>query len=381
MPRGYVQAQGAAGAKFDKLFIQLERDIIDDIARRLSKARGITSSADWQLLRLQLLGNSSADIKKKIEKATGKTPAEVDALFAQAAQEAYIRDAALYSAAGKAQTPYAANAELQQLVRAMTEQTAGAVERLTRTSGFMMKNKAGRLQFTPASDTLNRIFDEWETAMLAGAFDYNAAIKKAVAALTNSGLRSVDYASGRSSRVDVAARRALLTGYGQTTSRVTFFNAQEIGTDLFEVAWHPGARPSHQLWQGRIHTRRELETVCGYGTVGGLCGANCRHSFYPFLIGVSQRQWPDSKLAALNKKENTPKEYKGKFYTLYQATQRQRALEVNMRAMVERQEALKRAKATQADIEAAAAKFNALADEYRDFSSEFDLPEQWERVG
>mgnify|MGYP002508528592 CR=1 FL=1 len=69
--------------------------------------------------------------------------------------------------------------------------------------------------------------------------------------MTASGLRTVDYASGHSNRVDVAARRALLTGMGQLTGHISDMNGQLLGTDKFEVDWHHGARPDHAKWQGR----------------------------------------------------------------------------------------------------------------------------------
>lgn len=381
MPRGYVRGQTPIQtAKLDAIFVQLEQDILDDIARRLKATKKITSTADWQINRLNYLGNSSQRIAAMIQKATGLGEAEMAKLYSDAARKTYTRDADLYNAVGKAQVPFSNNAELQQLVRAISVQSNGSIENITRSTGFMVRDRAGRLRFTPVSDIYNQYLDQNVTEMLSGAFDYNTMIRKTVTELTNSGLRSVDYASGRSYRVDAAARMTLLTGYGQVTSRVTFANANQLGTDRFEVAWHPGARPSHQLWQGRVYTRRQLETVCGYGSVWGLCGANCRHVFYPWIEGYSRRQWPDSELARLDKQENTPKSYKGKDYTTYEATQQQRKLEANLRAYNERIDMFEMAGASEEDILASRAKFLALAEQYRDFSERFGLPEQWERV-
>lgn len=383
MPRGYVQGATAAATKLDNIFFQLEQDILADIVRQVSAAGKITDLADWQVNRLNMLGQSSQTIRANIQAATGKSQSQMSQLYNDAAQSTYVRDASLFNATGRQQTPYAQNYELQQLVRAITAQTNSQIDNLTKSTGFMLRNASGRLQFTPVSDVYNKYLDQNMTALLTGAFDYNTMIRKTVQELTSSGLRSVDYANGRSNRIDVAVRRALLTGYGQLTGQVTFSNGQALGTDSYEVAWHPGARPDHQVWQGKVWTRRQLETVCGYGTVTGLCGANCRHVFYPWVEGVRGRQWSDAELAALDAKENTPKTYRGKDYTTYEATQHQRKLETAMRAYLERGALFEIADIPQDDemVVIASAKLRALKQQYKDFSKFFKLPEQWERVG
>ena len=381
MPAPYVPGGSSQASKIDKLLLQLEEDTLKDIVRRLAKAGKVTSAADWQINRLNFIGNGSRDIQNLIQAAAGKTKAEMAKLYADAAQETYTRDRDLYTATGKAQTPYSQNRELQQMVNGIINQTNGTIENITRSTGFMIKDPTtGQLRFTSTSDIYNSYLDRNITAMLSGAFDYNTMIRKTVQELSSSGLRSVDYASGRSNRVDVAVRRALLTGYAQVTSQVTFSNAADLGTDLFEVSWHPDARPDHQPWQGKVWTRRELETKCGYGSVTGLCGANCRHVFYPYVKGVSHRQWTDAELATRNAAENTPKTYKGKDYTDYQATQHQRQLETAMRAYRERTLLLLDGDAAEEDITISRAKLRALMQQYREFSKFFELPEQWERV-
>lgn len=154
--------------------------------------------------------------------------------------------------------------------------------------------------------------------------------------MTNSGLRQIDYASGRANRIDVAARRAVMTGVSQLSGKISEMNAEKLGTEHFEVEWHAGARPTHAVWQGRVYSKEELTTVCGLGTVTGLLGANCYHMYYPFVPGISVRNWTDEWLEEQNRKENTPKSFNGKEYTLYEAKQRQRQMETCMRAQRER---------------------------------------------
>lgn len=142
-------------------------------------------------------------------------------------------------------------------------------------------------------------------------------------------MRTIDYPSGWTNRVDVAARRAVLTGVAQVCGKINEYHAQQLGTEYFEVDWYSGARPAHAVWQGRVYSRQQLVSVCGLGTVTGLLGANM---YYPFFPGISVRNYTDEWLDKQNKKDNTPKSFDGKEYTAYEARQKQRKMETAMRA-------------------------------------------------
>lgn len=97
--------------------------------------------------------------------------------------------------------------------------------------------------------------------------------------MTNSGVRWIEYESGWHNRITVAARGAVMTGVSQLTGKISEMNAEKLGTEYFEIDWHAGARPSHAEWQGKVWSKEELVTVCGLGTVTGLNGANCYHTY------------------------------------------------------------------------------------------------------
>lgn len=198
--------------------------------------------------------------------------------------------------------------------------------------------------------------------------------------MTNSGLRTVDYETGWSNRTDVAARRAVMTGLTQVTAKINENNAEKLGTDMFEVSWHSGARPSHQVWQGRWYKSSELESVCGLGSVTGLCGANCYHSYYPVIPGISVPTYTEEELDEMNRQENIPIDYNGKQYTKYEALQRQRQLETRMRAERQKIKLLQDGEADETDIMLARAKYRGTSQEYTSFSKAMDLPQQRQRV-
>ena len=384
--------QNLLAAGVEAKYRALEMSIMDDIIRRIQKAGRITDAADWQIQRLVILGNSTQDIEDLIRRAVGGNEDEVRRLYAEVIEREYTRDRSLYEQIGKEFIPYELNPELQQITDALVKQSTEELYNITKSTGFMLENGSGRKIFTPLSDVYNRYLDDAITGMANGAYDYNTLVRRLVSQMTASGLRTdhalsdggsdygVDYASGWHNRVDVAARRALLTGFGQLTQHVTDLNAQRLGTNYFEVTWHGGARPEHAAWQGKVYTKEQLTTKCGLGTGPGLLGWNCRHTYYPFIPGISERLYTDEWLEEQNRREAIPRSFRGKEYNAYEATQKQRQMETAMRARREQVQLLRTAGADKEDITIAQCKYQAQLEQYRSFSAAMGLEEQMERV-
>jgi hypothetical protein len=364
----------------ERKFRSLENRIMEDVVRRIKKTGQISSSADYQLNRYYILGNSTKDIEDIVKSAVGDDYPETFKLYDEVVEKQYTRSRELYEQVNEEFIPYEQNEQLQQLVNGLIQQSNDELYNITRSMGFMVDMGGGRKVFSPLSDYYNQYLDNAIVEITSGAFDYNTVIRRVVGQMTNSGLRTVDYASGYSSRCDVAARRAIMTGLSQLTGHISQTNAQKLHTDYFEIDWHAGARPSHRTWQGKVWSYRELVTVCGLGTVTGLQGANCYHEYYPFIPGISERQFSDKWLAEQNRKEDRQKVFKGKEYTLYEATQRQRYLETNMRAQRQKVKLLQQAGASQDDIMLARCKYQAQLDEYKAFCERMGLQEQRERI-
>ena len=209
------------------------------------------------------------------------------------------------------------------------EQTAGAFRNITRTT-------AGT-----ATKQFERVIDKAWLKVQSGAVSQTAAIKQAVAELARDGIETMIYPSGHTDHIDVAVRRAAVTGTNQTAMRLQLAAAEETGTDLVEVSAHAGARnygtgpQNHASWQGKVYRISgasakypSLEEATGYGTGAGLGGWNCRHTFFPFLRGLSEPTHDAQGLAELD----APKyNYNGQDMNEYEATQRQREIERHIR--------------------------------------------------
>lgn len=351
-----------------RLANQVEEDILCDMARRIVQTGQLTATAQWQAWRLEQLGASQTYIRQQLQRLTGKTQGEINALFQEAGQQALYYDDQIYQAAGL--TPGSPNDSpaLLNLLNAGAQQTNGTFENLTATTA------------NTATQQFERALDRAWLQLASGAFSYQAVIRQAIKDLAKQGLQAIVYPSGHVDTLEVAARRAILTGLNQTAAKLSLSRANDMGCDLVEVTAHYGARPSHQVWQGKIYSRSgenprypDFVSSTGYGSGPGLCGWNCRHNFFPFFEGLSHSAYPDE---VLRRYENQTVSYNGKKLSYYDATQRQRYLERQVRRW--KREYLMMDAAGQ-DTTKAATKLNAWRRSLDDFLKQTGLDRQASR--
>ncbi len=367
-------------SKIASRYQDLEERIMQDIVRRIMKAGEITSTADWQINRLRILGYSSEDIEKEIKKALNASYPEMFELYDKVINWEYVRNKDIYEQINAEYIPFEENGQLKQITEAIIDQSFDDLENVTNSLGFYLDYGNGQKVLTPLSQVYTKYLDAACYDIVTGAFDYNSVLRRVVTQLTNSGLRQIDYSSGRANRVDVAARRAIMTAVSQITGKISEYNAQKLGTEYFEVEWHAGARPTHAVWQGRVWSKEQLYSVCGLGTVTGLLGVNCYHTYHLFFPGLSERYWTDDWLEEQNRKENEPREFLGKEYTLYEAKQRQRQMETAMRAQREKVKLLQAGGADQDEVILHKAKYQGQLNEYSRFCRKMSLTEERERI-
>lgn len=337
-----------------ELYEQAERDIIADIARKLNSYDYFVSSAEWQAMKLQELNNTQKDIIDKLSKASGKTKAEIIKLLKEAGVKSLKDDVAKPTKV------------TQNLLNTGLRRTLGTFDNLTRTTAIN-----GTKQI---SEALDRAYMQVST----GAFSQEAAVKTAIKSLCENGIETYRYPK-HTDYIDVVVRRAVRTGINQTAAAISLNNAEQLNTDLVEVTAHSGARPTHAEWQGKVFSisgdseeYEKLSEATGYGTVTGLCGANCRHTFHPFFEG-DERMYSDDEL----KEMDAPKyEYNGEKLTEYEATQRQRYIERKIRRWKRENAAMK---AAGLDTTESAAKVKHWSEVQADFIGQTGLKRQYGR--
>ena len=377
------------GDKAAELMQEAEQDIIADIARRIKKTGRFTETAELRVMALRKAGwstqkirvevmnilNADPEYKKFVANNTKQYKRDVmsairqmekeaakagDDIIAEAGDMSYNSDLYAWHQAGETLTK---DSSIVKIVEEMGATTGGTLKNLTRTMGFK-----GPHDFVALHSAYIRYLDKALMKMIMGGVSYDAAVEDSVREMARSGLRSVDYASGRTYQLDTAARMCIRTSAHQLSAKISYRHCAVMNTDLVEVSKHWGARPSHQVWQGKIYSRSGKNKKyppfkeCHYGEADGLCGVNCRHTFHPFFEGISEpTKW---------QKEPEPKEYGGKMYSYYDATQKQRAMERQIRSTKREIEAMRSIGGNTSELES---QKKRQIREYHKFSHAMDI--------
>lgn len=361
---------------FDSLFQDLDEFIIRDYARRLKKAGSITDTAEWLEMRAAEIGLSKEAIQKETARILKMTDEEIKNTFENAAFTSAQADVERFASAGLSAERIASSEFLQAYVEAAYKQTAGSFVNLGNTLGFVANGRSYEL-----TEFYERKLDEAQMRVSTGVQDYRSAIRNAVKEVSDRGVQTIDYDSGWRMNIASAARMVTLTGINQMAMRMNDAICDELGLDLVEITAHAGARPSHSVWQGQIYSRNgrkdgyeDLYEATGLGNVDGLCGANCRHNYYGYFEG-SPRAYSDHYLKHLD----DPVEVDGKEYTPYEASQRQRYMERQIRKTKRELVAYEEAGLDE-DFTAAAIKLRRQREAYKDFSRKAKLRPKLERT-
>ena len=311
------------------LYDQLSEFILRDIARRIAKGAEITDTAEYQMYRARSLGLSTDEIAAKIAEINGSSAAEINRLIREAAAQSDEFDRKMLGADKGAAIPLEENTQLQKLISAQIAETAGKCENLTNTMGFADHDFLGRVYYLSMTDMYRREMDSAHMKVTTGATDYMTAIRQAYNKLAASGVRTIDYESGRSDRIEVAARRTLLTSVAHVTHRISEQNGEELGADGWEMSAHSGSRPSHAVYQGRQYTQEQYERIIK----PLISEPNCRHDVFPIILGVSEPVYTEEELQNI---DQPPFTYEGRKYTAYEASQQMRKMERAMRKQKDR---------------------------------------------
>ena len=363
------------------LYQEMEREIIADIARRVKKTGRYTETAELMAKSMVEQGYSASKIqaevmkllradkayqmavaentkayKRQVQEIIDKTLEEANKgnkeLIAEAANMAWNNDLSMWQEHGvNLKEPNS----MSQLMTAFQIQTAKELKNITRTTGF--KNTV--LGTTGVLNAYQKELDLTVLKIASGTFSYDQAVNDCVKRLAVSGLRSIDYANGRSYQIDTAVRMAARTGVSQLSGRITEMNLKSTGQDLVIVSQHMGSRPEHAPIQNKVFSysgkNKKYPSFqapigsggAGYGMADGIKGVNCTHDFYPYWEG-----------------DAIPKdiEYDEKYY---KNTQKQRAMERNIRATKREIEAQK---AIGGDTKELQAKLRKQVSDYHSFS-------------
>lgn len=372
-----------------ELYRSLESQLLDEICSRLNLADRLNEVTVQSIRALRSHGISQQEIERAIRRTTNISEKKLTELLEDVVERNQKYYSELIDITGVTAPQTLLSIED---TYAIYEQTRQTMRNITQSMAFLVEN--GRTLLAPAQ-AYQWALDNAVLQVQSGAISYNQAISGAVKQLADSGIKTAEYQSGHMDQIDVAVRRAIMTGINQLCQQYSEQSMDYLETDLVEVSAHIGARntgtgpENHESWQGKIYrwskkpkqsSGRYPDFIAstGYGTGPGLGGWNCRHHFYPFVEGVMEPTYSKSDLRAMEGKKREIS-FEGKQYDGYTATQKQRQIERTIRKLKREQTAYKAAGLTE-EYQAVTARIRRLNAEYKAFSEAAGLPMQRERM-
>lgn len=301
----------------DDLTEWIARDMIERFMIRFGRGEEklLTGTDEWQAWVLKQAGGNLDEIQKALAKSTGKSQQEIAKIFKDSGIQAAKADAEAAAVTFSSLSP-----RMMAIITDAYERTVGEISNITRTT---------------AGATNQAFIDICDAAywkVRTGAQSYTAAMLEGIKKLGQV-QPIVRYPSGHKDMLEVAVLRCIRTGVAQSSGNMTIQQCKDMGWNHVLVSQHLGARVSdtdpiadHAGWQGKVYCIDgkdaqfdNLLDATGYPENPlGLCGYNCRHSFTPFLPGVSQNH---------NKPIDTEANRRA-----YELSQTQRAMERRIRA-------------------------------------------------
>lgn len=346
--------------------------LLQDIARRVSEAGQLTSTAAYQVWRAQNLGLSQKEIKAKLKKLLNASESEINSLLTQSAEVGYNFD--LSNLPTDAAIPFSENDIMQQLVSAAVKLAQDDFTNLTQSIG--MVDPFGNA--LPLQDAYRKCCDFAFEQVFTGAADYNTAIRRATKNLADMGVRVIDYESGVHTSIEAATRRNIMGGLGLLQEQISQQNHDSFGADGWEISAHAACAPDHEPIQGKQYTDAEYQAL-NNSLVRRIGTLNCGHAAFPIVLGISEPQYTGAQLQKFRDDNASGVDYQGRHYSMYEATQKQRQVERCIRKQKNRilvDDAVGDTEKLQIDQ----IRLRRLNEEYSRFSKASRLPTQRERA-
>lgn len=321
--------------------------VLKQIANTLSKIGTITPSEATKLVNVLKYGGNYKKIIKQLKKYTDLNVKDIDKIFKNVAKQNQYFAKQFYDYRNIPMIPYEQNTALKSEVNAIARATKGSMANISDTWGFQKVINDKRIN-TPLSEVYEDVIDRGVYAISQGKESFDSEARRIIKELTNSGLRTIDFATGYSRRVDSQVRMNLQDGLRTLNNTMFQEFGKEFGADGVEISTHEIPAPDHAEVQGRQFYNKEFEKfqndedsvdVKGKAFPSEFNGHdrrsigqyNCKHDIYPIIVGISKPKRTDEELQAMIDRAKEKITFDGKEYTMYEATQLQRKIETEIR--------------------------------------------------
>lgn len=316
---------------------KINTDCIINIAKVLKKIGELRPTDVHQLQQMYNYGADIDQIIQALSAASEKNIAEIEEVFEIVAKANYDYSTPFYEAAkGKTAVPYEKNTRLKRYVSSVARQTVKEYKNLTQHTAFAVFEKDGKSiaplfaenknkVATSISETYTKIIDLAVQKVQTGTSSYQQEMRNVIRALSQSGIKSVDYASGYKRRLDSSVRQNILWGIKECNQNSADIVGEQLGANGYEISYHSNPRDTHADMGGRQYAKgKKGVTVKGkyyptFSEVEGLLkDYGCRHIKFSIFLGISVPTYSEKELREKKQRDKQTFEYEGKKYTGYQ---------------------------------------------------------------
>lgn len=323
----------------------LNEDILTIIGNRIKEIGELTPTQVHQIQQMLMYDTDINTIAKKLAEITNMNVNDIYNMFEYSAKTNQDFARQFYKARGISYIPYSKNKALKEQIKAIAKITAKEYANISRTSaiGYTVKDLKGNLVFKDISSAYKEIIDKAILNVGQGKTTYQQEMRKAIKQIGQSGLKTLDYESGRSVRLDSAIRQNTLDGLRNLNNQLQEQFGEEFGSDGVEISTHINPAPDHAPIQGHQFSNKEFDKMQNSLPFKDIKGRrynaierhisewNCYHRPFRIVLGISKPLYTDKQLQEINKKNKDGFELDGKHFSTYEGTQLQRLLERRIR--------------------------------------------------
>lgn len=374
---------------------QVNGYILKKIGESINAIGTLSPSEAQQLIQILKYGGNYDKIVEKLAQITELNVKDIYEIFEEVAKSDYAFAKRFYDYRGVKYIPYEENIALQQQVKALARITAGEYANFSNTLAFT-KRVNGRVIYTDLARTYQDTIDKAVLSIVQGKSTFQEEMYSTIKELGSSGIKQVDYASGRSVRLDSSVRQHLKGALRNLHNETQAVFGEEFGSDGVEISVHMNPAPDHEQVQGRQFSKEEFNKFQNDQDAVDYTGKlftkehnghdrrsisehNCYHYTFDIVLGVSKPNYSSKELQEIIDNNNKGFELDGEHYTNYEGTQMQRKLETEIRKQKDIQ-IIAKASGNKELVQESQSKITQLTRKYKQLSDVSGLPYKRDRL-
>ena len=324
---------------------------LQSIGSVIKKLRNLRPTEAQQLAQILKYNGNYEEIVSEIAKYTGLNIRDIDDIFSNYAKKDQMFYKQFYEYRNIPFVEYAKNDVLKRQTQALANIVKGEMYNFTRSNvlGYTIRDLQGRPQFVGLRETYNRVLDEALINVGTGKETFDSAMNKIMVEIGGSGLKTIEYESGRSMRLDSAVRMHLKGRLRELHNENQMIFGEEFGADGVEISVHFNPAPDHQNAQGRQFSNEEYNKLSegleamdytgkkvtldhdDNGSYRPISEMSCYHYIFSIILGISQPEYNEEELQKIIDENNEGFNFENKHYTMYQGEQLLRKIELELR--------------------------------------------------